>query len=110
MTSVVAWVSSALMLVGLVFANVEVGSVVPRVTLKGSDEVACSLVDAQRVTAFLFFDPEQAWEAISLNQVYQQEYEKLKNEARAMGEAGRTFFQELNKVLEEAMKNPNTTP
>ena len=59
MTSVVAWVSSALMLVGLVFANVEVGSVVPRVTLKGTDEVACSLVDAQRVTAFLFFDPEQ---------------------------------------------------
>jgi len=58
----------------------------------------------------LFFDPEQAWEAISLNQVYQQEYEKLKNEARAMGEAGRTFFQELNKVLEEAMKNPNATP
>ncbi|MCD6254537.1 MAG: hypothetical protein DRP27_07090 [Thermotogae bacterium] len=58
----------------------------------------------------MFFDPEQAWEAISLNRLYLQEYEKIKNQAKAMGEAGQEFFEQLNKVLEEAMKNPNAQP
>jgi len=58
-TSVAAWIASALAMVGLVFANVEVGSVVPEATLEGPAGVACSLVDSQRVTVFLFFDPDQ---------------------------------------------------
>ncbi|HCZ05575.1 MAG: hypothetical protein PWP37_485 [Thermotogota bacterium] len=58
----------------------------------------------------MFFDPEQAWEAISLNRLYLQEYEKLKDQARAMGEAGQEFFKQLNSVLEEALKNPNAQP
>jgi len=59
----VNWVASAitplLIVSGMAFAYVEIGSSVPNPSMAGMDGVERSLLDPQGVTVFLFFDPQQ---------------------------------------------------
>lgn len=59
MTPVISAIVSWLVIAGVAFANVDVGSTLPNSSLEGLDGIRRSLVDPQRVTVFLFFDPQQ---------------------------------------------------
>lgn len=48
-----------LIMSGMAFAYVDIGSPVPNPSLTGLDDVERSLVHSEGVTAFLFFDPQQ---------------------------------------------------
>jgi len=56
---VTATIVSLLLTAGVAFANIEVGSALPNPSLAGLDGIERSLVDPERVTVFLFFDPQQ---------------------------------------------------
>lgn len=59
MTPFISAIASWLVIAGVAFANVDVGSTLPNPSLDGLDGIERSLVDPQRVTVFLFFDPQQ---------------------------------------------------
>ncbi len=59
MTSLISGLASVLVLSGMAFANIEIGSKVPNPSLAGLDGVEQSLVDPHGVTAFIFFHPQQ---------------------------------------------------
>jgi len=58
-TSVSLTTAALLVMTGVAFANVDVGSALPNPSLVGLDGVERALVDRQRATVFLFFDPRQ---------------------------------------------------
>lgn len=51
---------SLVLLSGMAFANVELGEPIPNPSLPGLDGVERNLLDPQRVTTFVFFDPQQS--------------------------------------------------
>lgn len=59
MIPVIPVIASLLVAAGVAFANVEVGSALPNPSLAGLDGIERPLFDSQRVTVFLFFDPQQ---------------------------------------------------
>lgn len=59
MTSLISGIASVLVVSGMAFAYVDIGSPVPNPPQIGMDGVERSLVDSQAVTAFLFFHPKQ---------------------------------------------------
>ncbi len=59
MTPVISAIASWLVIAGVAFANVDVGSTLPNPSLNGLDGIERPLVDHQTVTVFLFFDPQQ---------------------------------------------------
>lgn len=59
MTPLNSGVVSLLLISGLAFANVEIGSPVPNPSLADMDGVERHLLDPEHVTAFFFFDPAQ---------------------------------------------------
>lgn len=59
MNSLISGIVSLLAVSGMAFANIEIGSPVPNPSMTGMDGVERTLVDPERVTAFLFFDPRQ---------------------------------------------------
>jgi tetratricopeptide (TPR) repeat protein len=58
-TPVISVIVSWLVIAGVAFANVDVGSTLPNPSLDGLDGIERPLVDRKRVTVFLFFDPQQ---------------------------------------------------
>jgi len=64
-----------------------------RYRLKRSGELA-------RYVVVVLFDPEELLNTIKMS----KEYLEMEKQARAMGEAGLEFFQQLNAVLEEALE------
>ncbi len=59
MTPLLVGAGSVAVAAGLLFANVEVGATIPNPILKDREGVARSLVDPEKPTAFLFFDPHK---------------------------------------------------
>ncbi len=59
MTSLFSGIASILFVSGLAFANGEVGAPAPNPSLAGLDGVERALLDPERVTVFLFFNPQQ---------------------------------------------------
>lgn len=85
MTGVFSGLAPALVVAGVLFANVDVGSVLPNPTLPGLDGVERSLLSEGQVSAFVFFHPEQEHSLEALRDLAELRNEMAEKPVRWIG-------------------------
>ncbi len=87
----------ALIVVGILFANFDIGSVLPNSASAGLDGVECSLVSEDQVSVFVFFHPEQEHSQEVLKDLAELRKEMAEKPVRWIGVVSDRFSEDAAK-------------